>query len=86
MHDGSGVRPCGMICEPRCTRTAQVVWRSPNGDVDLCLTHHRHFVVGEFGERGNPRWTRERALDALINQDGFSPEEAETRVNKHFRP
>jgi hypothetical protein len=77
-------RPCGMICVPRCLRTATVCLKLSGGDLHLCLTHHRHTDIGEFGERKNPPWTRERALDALINQDGLSPEEAEARVNKHF--
>jgi hypothetical protein len=50
----------------------------------LCLTHHRHFTIGEFGERANPPWSKERALDALINQDGLDPETAEKRATKHF--
>lgn len=84
MEGEKEIKYCGMICEPRCTRQAQMVWHLSGGDVDLCMTHHRHLDIGEFGERKNPPWIRERALDALINQDGLSPEEAEVRVNKHF--
>ena len=52
--------------------------------INICSTHFRLFIVGEFGERADPSWTRERALSALINMDGLSPEVAEARVNKHF--
>ncbi len=74
------------LCQvgPWCGRPAQAVLKSPDGDKDICLTHHRIFTTGEFGERAIPPWTRERALDALINQDGLDAGSAAKRVNKHF--
>ena len=52
--------------------------------VHVCGTHFRTFIVGEFGEKANPPWTRERALSALIVQDGLSPRQAQARIDKHF--
>ncbi len=75
---------CQVVSEPKCGRPAQVVWQTPVGDLDICLTHYRIFTIGEFGERAIPPWTRERALDALINQDGLDACSAAKRVNKHF--
>jgi hypothetical protein len=72
------------VVSDRCTRPAQVEWQLPTGNVDICLTHYRIFTIGEFGEKENPPWTPERALSALINQDGLDPEVASKRVNKHF--
>jgi hypothetical protein len=41
-------------------------------------------AVGEFGEKAIPPWTKDRALDALINQDGLDPLRAEKRVSEFF--
>lgn len=78
------MRFCQFIAEPKCSRAAQIILQSPTGDIDMCLTHHRILTVGEFGQKANPPWTKDRALDALINQDGFSAEDAEKRVNDFF--
>ena len=74
------------LCQvgPRCGRLAQVVFQTPDGDRDICLTHHRIFTTGEFGQKAIPPWTREQALDALINQDGLAADAAAKRVNEHF--
>ena len=69
---------------PKCGRPAQIVWQTPDGDKDICLTHYRIFTIGEFGQRAKPPWTRERALDALINQDGLDGDAAAKRINEHF--
>jgi hypothetical protein len=50
----------------------------------MCLTHYRHVILGEFGERAKTPWAREQARDVLINQDGLDPETAEKKLNKHF--
>lgn len=70
-----------MKCELMgCQRSAEAILAGLN----ICGTHCRTFLVGEFGERANPPWTQARALSALIIQDGLSLEEAQARVNKHF--
>jgi hypothetical protein len=75
---------CQVISEPKCGRPAQAEWQlSPDCHVMICLTHFRHFTIGEFGQRNIPPWSREQALHTLINQDGFDPETAAKRVNKH---
>jgi len=75
---------CQVVSEPKCGRPAQVLWQSPVGEIHICLTHHRIFTIGEFGERANPPWTKERALDALLNQDGLKTEDATKLVNAQF--
>jgi len=61
-----------------CTRPAE----RQLGTLNLCATHFRHRVWGEFGEKLNPPWTKEQALAALINQDGMEPEAAAKRINE----
>lgn len=63
-----------------CERPQQFVF----GDLNVCATHFRIFTVGELGEKATPPWTKERALDALINQDGLEPDVAAKRVERHF--
>lgn len=47
-------------------------------------THFRIFVVGEFGERADPPFSRERMLEVLV-ADGVDRDEAEKPIEQHFR-
>ncbi len=70
-----------MKCEiVGCSRAAQFQFAGQQ----VCMTHWRTIVIGEFGQKVNPPWTKEQAIDALINQDGMDREAAQKRVNDFF--
>jgi hypothetical protein len=50
----------------------------------VCDIHFRILKFGEFGQRYNPPWTKEQALEALMKQDGLDVETANRRVNEWF--
>jgi hypothetical protein len=77
---------CTILCEPRCTRLATVIWTPLGDEPSICLVHHRIFTLGRFGQNATPQWTKERAFHALVSEEGLSSEAALKLVNQHFGP
>jgi hypothetical protein len=84
-HSYVPMKPCGLFREyDRCQRLAIHIWPAPTGELRVCDIHYRILKFGEFGQRYNPPWTKEQALEALVKQDGLDVETAKRRVNEWF--
>jgi len=55
-----------------------------HGNLDVCEGHFRNFNGNRFGQKYSPPWTKEQALDVLIQKDGFKEDIARKLVDEYF--